>query len=166
MKNLDKASWPWLGAMSAIRPITSIPGSLSPVIRHPGGHHKPQRQHQDRSLGIPFPFDACAFLLSWRWLVLLLADAIIMSRTSKEGSRPRVRGPTSASRWDGMPLGLRGSARRPVTAPVFKTGGRRVPPSPMGSTPIRFRHFKPAGLLEILAFVASAPTGCDRLAIS
>jgi len=35
---------------------------------------------------------------------------------------------------------LRGSACGPVIVPVFKTGGRRVPPSPVGSTPTRFRH--------------------------
>jgi hypothetical protein len=28
-----------------------------------------------------------------------------------------------------------------VIVPVFKTGGRRVTPSPVGSTPTRFRHF-------------------------
>jgi hypothetical protein len=35
-----------------------------------------------------------------------------------------------------------GSACGPVTAPVFKTGGRRVTPSPVGSTPTRFRQNK------------------------
>jgi len=35
----------------------------------------------------------------------------------------------------------RGSACGPVIVPVFKTGGRRVTPSPVGSTPTRFRHF-------------------------
>ncbi len=34
-----------------------------------------------------------------------------------------------------------GSACGPVIVPVFKTGGRRVTPSPVGSTPTRFRHF-------------------------
>src|SRR6202795_4590207 len=36
---------------------------------------------------------------------------------------------------------LGGSACSPVIATVFKTGGRRVTPSPVGSTPTRFRHF-------------------------
>jgi hypothetical protein len=36
---------------------------------------------------------------------------------------------------------LSGSACGPVIVPVFKTGGRRVTPSPVGSTPTRFRHF-------------------------
>ena len=34
-----------------------------------------------------------------------------------------------------------GSACSPVTVTVFKTGGRRVYPSSVGSTPTRFRHF-------------------------
>jgi hypothetical protein len=34
-----------------------------------------------------------------------------------------------------------GSACGPVIVPVFKTGGRRAIPSPVGSTPTRFRHF-------------------------
>ena len=34
-----------------------------------------------------------------------------------------------------------GSACGPVIVPVFKTGGRRLSTSPMGSTPIRFRQF-------------------------
>jgi hypothetical protein len=33
-----------------------------------------------------------------------------------------------------------GSACGPVIIPVFKTGGRRVFPSPVGSTPTRFRQ--------------------------
>src|SRR6202162_2697605 len=33
-----------------------------------------------------------------------------------------------------------GSACGPVIIPVFKTGGWRVTPSPVGSTPTRFRH--------------------------
>ena len=33
-----------------------------------------------------------------------------------------------------------GSACGPVIVPVFKTGGRRVFPSPVGSTPTRFRQ--------------------------
>src|ERR1700752_3712332 len=33
-----------------------------------------------------------------------------------------------------------GSACGPVIVPVFKTGGRRAIPSPVGSTPTRFRH--------------------------
>jgi len=33
-----------------------------------------------------------------------------------------------------------GSACDPVIVPVFKTGGRRVTPSPVGSTPTRFRQ--------------------------
>ena len=33
-----------------------------------------------------------------------------------------------------------GSAWRPVMLPVFKTGGRRLIPSSVGSTPTRFRH--------------------------
>ena len=35
-----------------------------------------------------------------------------------------------------------GSAWGPVILPVFKTGGRRVTPSPVGSTPTRFRQNK------------------------
>ena len=35
-----------------------------------------------------------------------------------------------------------GSACSPVIATVFKTGGRRVTPSPVGSTPTRFRQNK------------------------
>jgi hypothetical protein len=35
-----------------------------------------------------------------------------------------------------------GSACGPVIVPVFKTGGRQVSLSPMGSTPIRFRHLE------------------------
>jgi hypothetical protein len=34
-----------------------------------------------------------------------------------------------------------GSACGPVIVPVFKTGGRQVFLSPVGSTPTRFRHF-------------------------
>jgi len=34
-----------------------------------------------------------------------------------------------------------GSACGPVIVPVFKTGGRQVSLSPVGSTPTRFRHF-------------------------
>jgi hypothetical protein len=34
-----------------------------------------------------------------------------------------------------------GSACGPVIVPVFKTGGRQVYLSPVGSTPTRFRHF-------------------------
>jgi len=34
----------------------------------------------------------------------------------------------------------RGSACGPVIVPVFKTGGRQVTLSPVGSTPTRFRH--------------------------
>ena len=34
-----------------------------------------------------------------------------------------------------------GSACSPVTVTVFKTGGRQVFLSPVGSTPTRFRHF-------------------------
>jgi len=33
-----------------------------------------------------------------------------------------------------------GSAYSPVTIPVFKTGGRHLAMSPVGSTPTRFRH--------------------------
>ena len=33
-----------------------------------------------------------------------------------------------------------GSACGPVIVPVFKTGGRRAIPSPVGSTPTRFRQ--------------------------
>jgi hypothetical protein len=36
---------------------------------------------------------------------------------------------------------VRGSACGPVIVPVFKTGGRQVFLSPVGSTPTRFRHF-------------------------
>jgi hypothetical protein len=36
--------------------------------------------------------------------------------------------------------GLSGSACDPVIVPVFKTGGRQVSLSPVGSTPTRFRH--------------------------
>ncbi len=35
---------------------------------------------------------------------------------------------------------MNGSACGPVIVPVFKTGGRRALPSPVGSTPTRFRH--------------------------
>ena len=38
------------------------------------------------------------------------------------------------------PWQVYGSACGPVIVPVFKTGGRRVTPSPVGSTPTRFRH--------------------------
>jgi hypothetical protein len=34
----------------------------------------------------------------------------------------------------------RGSACGPVIVPVFKTGGRQVSLSPVGSTPTRFRQ--------------------------
>jgi hypothetical protein len=36
--------------------------------------------------------------------------------------------------------GSSGSACGPVIVPVFKTGGRQVSLSPVGSTPTRFRH--------------------------
>ena len=36
--------------------------------------------------------------------------------------------------------GSSGSACSPVIVPVFKTGGRQVSLSPVGSTPTRFRH--------------------------
>src|SRR5579863_2010109 len=39
------------------------------------------------------------------------------------------------------PWQLYGSACGPVIVPVFKTGGRQVFLSPVGSTPTRFRHF-------------------------
>jgi hypothetical protein len=39
------------------------------------------------------------------------------------------------------PRGGYGSACGPVIVPVFKTGGRQVFLSPVGSTPTRFRHF-------------------------
>jgi len=39
-----------------------------------------------------------------------------------------------------------GSAWGPVILPVFKTGGRQVFLSPVGSTPTRFRHFVCNGL--------------------
>jgi hypothetical protein len=38
---------------------------------------------------------------------------------------------------------------------IFKTGGRRVTPSPMGSTPIRFRHFVLNELAVTADFVAT-----------
>jgi hypothetical protein len=37
---------------------------------------------------------------------------------------------------------LDGSVSNPVICPVFKTGGRRVPPSPVRSTRTRFRQNK------------------------
>ena len=61
----------------------------------------------------------------------------------------------------------KGSACGPVIVPVFKTGGRRLSASSMGSTPIRFRHFvfnELHGLL--LAFqsenLESKSVCCDR----
>jgi hypothetical protein len=47
-----------------------------------------------------------------------------------------------------------GSACGPVIVPVFKTGGRQVTLSPMGSTPIRFRHFVLNKLMLTTDFVA------------
>jgi len=41
-----------------------------------------------------------------------------------------------------------GSAYDPVIVPVFKTGGRRVNPSSVGSTPTRFRHFSREVVLD------------------
>jgi hypothetical protein len=46
-----------------------------------------------------------------------------------------------------------GSACGPVIVPVFKTGGRQAILSPVGSTPTRFRHLKPASLLRICTLV-------------
>ena len=46
-----------------------------------------------------------------------------------------------------------GSACGPVIVPVFKTGGWRAILSPVGSTPTRFRHLKPASLLKICTLV-------------
>ena len=42
-----------------------------------------------------------------------------------------------------------------MIVPVFKTGGRQVFLSPVGSTPTRFRHLKPAWLLKICTLVPS-----------
>jgi hypothetical protein len=42
-----------------------------------------------------------------------------------------------------------------VIIPVFKTGGWQVFLSPVGSTPTRFRHLKPAWLLKICTLVPS-----------
>jgi hypothetical protein len=47
-----------------------------------------------------------------------------------------------------------GSETWPVPGPVFKTGGRRVTPSSVGSTPTRFRH------------CYGNNTGCIRLKIA
>jgi hypothetical protein len=43
----------------------------------------------------------------------------------------------------------RGSACGPVIVPVFKTGGRRVTPSSVGSTPTRFRHLFSIGEIDL-----------------
>jgi hypothetical protein len=40
-----------------------------------------------------------------------------------------------------MKSGSSGSACSPVIVPVFKTGGRQVSLSPVGSTPTRFRQY-------------------------
>jgi hypothetical protein len=47
-------------------------------------------------------------------------------------------GGSSVNPW--QPIVVSGSACGPVIVQVFKTGGRRALPSPVGSTPTRFRH--------------------------
>jgi len=72
----------------------------------------------------------------------------------KSAARSRLRGPVSKQdglisflyKKSGAPVTWKrralvcGSACGPVIVPVFKTGGRRVPPSLVGSTPTRFRQ--------------------------
>src|SRR5882672_10363500 len=57
-------------------------------------------------------------------------------RVSRRSSRERLLRLT----WK-RAQGRRGSAWDPVILSVFKTGGRQVFLSPVGSTPTRFRHF-------------------------
>jgi hypothetical protein len=64
----------------------------------------------------------------------------ILQLPPKRAPRPyAATGQRGYDATDSATLSL-GSACGPVIVPVFKTGGRQVFLSPMGSTPIRFRH--------------------------
>ena len=66
--------------------------------------------------------------------------------------------------WNRRTLDLRGSACGPVIVPVFKTGGRRGTPSPVGSTPTRFRQYFSTTYIEtVLGSVLECNLDSERL---
>jgi hypothetical protein len=58
-------------------------------------------------------------------MALPRTNAIIMSRTLKEGSAPKVRRPTSRKRLERKGFWRHGSACGPVIVPVFKAASMR-----------------------------------------